>query len=445
MTKSRRKYTSNFFALKQASKIALQEKMDLLAKRMSLKRVMQCLFKETFAEYDCTDYRFDDHIGRNEAMGILICNKTSVKKYESILMGCDEWKHDHWTYKDNDSRKIEMKSLSNMCITNFEMQQHLENSSTTDLHKNDTLRIHLVANDKIATLEELKASLSDYGFLADNTFFEIQDGYNGWYCHKEAKAGLLDSGVTDDYDLKDFDSVRNSLYENVHKVMRKMVDDHPLELGGGVNTLSEMLKIGFKEVLEGMKSSDPMDVTNKLCRNERKILKYRKDEIKKYFRDGDYHLILDHELSLIEKEIHNSEEPVIIHTARDALYRVVMEIQMCNSEFNAFRRLYFVAFCEFSAVRKSGGRNYNRTKSLRLLSIPEAKHFMLLGKDSDDDSSVDEKDSVDSSDNDSSDDDSVVDDNIRIQSGTIALKTKNVHFVSGVCNGGILVRLCLNL
>ena len=70
---------------------------------------------------------------------------------------------------------------------------------------------------------------------------------------------------------------------------------------------------------------------------------------------------------------------------------------------------------------------------------------MLLGKDSDDDSSVDEKDGFDSSDNDSSDDDSVVDEKIRIQSGTIALKTKNVHFVSGVCNGGTLVRLCLNL
>lgn len=52
---------------------------------------------------------------------------------------------------------------------------------------------------------------------------------------------------------------------------------------------------------------------------------------------------------------------------------------------------------------------------------------------------------VDSSDDVSSDDDSSVDDKIRIQSGTIPLMTTNVEFENGVCNGGTLVRLYLNL
>ncbi len=56
-----------------------------------------------------------------------------------------------------------------------------------------------------------------------------------------------------------------------------------LELGGRIETLSFMLKVGFKEVVKGMKSSDFMEVTNKLCMNERKILKYHKREIRKYF------------------------------------------------------------------------------------------------------------------------------------------------------------------
>ncbi len=124
---------------------------------------------------------------------------------------------------------------------------------------------------------------------------------------------------------------------------------------------------------------------------------------------------------------------MLVHTARDALSRAVKEIKSCNSEHNAYRRLYFIAFCEFSAVRKSGGKNYHRTKDLCLLSIPAAKNFMLLEK------------VVDSSDDVSSDDDSSVDDKIRIQSGTIPLMTTNVEFENGVCNGGTLVRLYLNL